>query len=209
MADNSTTASPVNLLQLEPIDNAPGTGWLYLVYDKKDYRISVARLFQAIDKAAIGLDKVDNTADVDKPISNLMAQALAGKVSNEAFEAFAQSVYENFKTSEEVDQIVAEINLRIDGITGGESLETLLEPIRSSLLNHQQRIVALEEAGFVTENSVSQALQQALNSMGTLIDQKLGEFEENLMDDLNNRFLQLESRIEENQASVVLGEVKW
>lgn len=209
MADNSTTASPVNLLQLEPIDNVPGGGWLYLVYDKKDYRISVARLFQAIDKAAIGLDKVDNTADIDKPISNLMAQALAGKVSNEAFEAFAQSVYESFKTSEEVDQIVAAINQRIDGITGGESLEALLEPIRASLLNHQQRIVALEEAGYVTENSVSLALQQAISSMGALIDQKLGEFEENLMDDLNNRFLQLESRIEENQASVVLGEVKW
>lgn len=53
----------------------------------KDFKINLEQIkqhvYESIDKAALGLDKVDNTSDQDKPISLAVAEALLNKVSND------------------------------------------------------------------------------------------------------------------------------
>lgn len=50
----------------------------------KNYRVALNNLrvlFPVVTKSSLGLDQVDNTSDMDKPISTLVKQALEGKAS--------------------------------------------------------------------------------------------------------------------------------
>lgn len=47
---------------------------------KSNFRVTIGALIKAITKGDLGLDKVDNTADKDKPLSELMIEALAKKM---------------------------------------------------------------------------------------------------------------------------------
>ena len=76
------------------------------------------------NKSDVGLENVDNTADVDKPISTATSAALAGKISNSG----NQSIAGNFTVVKEGDStgnLVVQGNLTVQGTTITESHETL------------------------------------------------------------------------------------
>lgn len=75
MAGAIPISSLVALLNPAPTAEIPASE------NGKTYRIKLQDIgrLSGITKASLGLDKVDNTADVDKPVSKTQALALAGK----------------------------------------------------------------------------------------------------------------------------------
>lgn len=65
--------------ELEKIVNPSGDELVIVAYNGSNYSIRVTDLIRSITKASFGLDKVNNTADIDKPVSTAVSQALAQK----------------------------------------------------------------------------------------------------------------------------------
>lgn len=65
--------------ELDELINLSGDEEIYISKEGGDYKSKIRRISQLVSKAGIGLDKVDNTADLDKPVSNATLEALARK----------------------------------------------------------------------------------------------------------------------------------
>lgn len=76
-----------------------------------NYRIKLRNLktLLGVDKAGLGLDHVDNTADIDKPVSNAVAQALSQKAPAQHTHAIS-SITGLQTTIEGIHQDVANAN---------------------------------------------------------------------------------------------------
>ncbi|MGI9211249.1 MAG: hypothetical protein ACR2HF_02150 [Methylococcaceae bacterium] len=62
-----------------------GEEWLLLAYDGQNYKVTINELLGQVPLptlAALGLDHVDNTADLDKPLSLAVMQALNNKADH-------------------------------------------------------------------------------------------------------------------------------
>lgn len=86
-----------------------------VVYRGANYAVTIEELLSLLTKAALGLDKVDNVADVDKPLSTVVIQALLSK-SDSTHVHSATDIVGLLKFIEEVP-IVAH-NHAIDDIAG-------------------------------------------------------------------------------------------
>ena len=67
-----------------PFPQVSGDEWLLLAYNGENYKVTIKQLLSTVPLptlAALGLDKVDNTADIDKPLSNAVIQALNTKAA--------------------------------------------------------------------------------------------------------------------------------
>jgi len=69
--------------QLEELIEAKGSEHLVLAWDDKNYRLTLRKageyLKTLLSKEDVGLGNVDNTSDIDKPISTATQQALDNK----------------------------------------------------------------------------------------------------------------------------------
>lgn len=178
-----------NLLSRDPITEAHALAEVYVVWDNKDYRMTLETLVSLVTKASLGLANVNNTSDVNKPISNATAAALAQKantddvVSNAAFATFQQTL-QNYVTLQQlnvaIDEVVALIN-NSGGLTQGQVqslIDVSLQPITSALqqLQHDlqsqaDEITALQTqaATFETKDNVTTKLSQLEQSLGSQI----------------------------------------
>jgi hypothetical protein len=103
---NDVTNLQTTLNNKEPIVNA-GTTFQYYRGDKT---------FQMLDKAAVGLNLVDNTSDANKPISTAVSTALSGKANTSHthvasqitdFTASVQDISSSDKLLSEVDDFTS------------------------------------------------------------------------------------------------------
>jgi len=72
------------LSQLNPLSNPTGSENLYAATPTANYKITIAQLLGLVQlptKTSLGMEFVQNTTDLDKPISNLTAQALQSKAN--------------------------------------------------------------------------------------------------------------------------------
>lgn len=62
--------------QLKILSTLSGDEDVLIAYKGANWRVKISSILAAFDKKAINLDKVDNTPDLDKPISRAVQQAL-------------------------------------------------------------------------------------------------------------------------------------
>lgn len=152
-----------NLLSLTPLTTVQEVAEVYVVYNNQDYRMSLATLVSLVTKARLGLDRVDNTSDLEKPASQQVAAALASKANAdevptlEAFTALSASI-QNFVTQDQLNTAISQISQalqsKLDQTQLDAALATALAPITQdmqqvtgTLSNHGDRITALEQGG--------------------------------------------------------------
>ena len=105
--------------QLNILNALTGDENVLIAYKGANWRVKISTILAAFDKKAINLDKVDNTSDLDKPVSRAVQQALdaltQGSTSvtiadvqglsqvlagiDSAFSAFSQSLSEKLDTN--------------------------------------------------------------------------------------------------------------
>lgn len=67
-----------------PVPQLNGDEWLLLAYNGQNYKVTIKQLIDAVPLptlAALGLDQVDNTSDLDKPLSRAVIEALNNKAA--------------------------------------------------------------------------------------------------------------------------------
>lgn len=170
-----------NILQKNELATVPATGWLYIVYDNKDYRASVEALLRLVDKAHVGLGNVDNTSDQDKPVSTAVAQALAAIQQtvdqlDGDIDTLNQSLanYVSLSTfNTAIDALTLAINSRITEAEMNQAIGDALMPITQSLQNviatvnqNTQQIQALSSAMSDTVSATQMNQAIATSSQG-------------------------------------------
>jgi len=81
---NPMTDIVLKASQLSELTDLTGNEIIFLSINDRAYRVKTSvlvNLFATITKASLGLDRVDNTADLDKPISNRVRMALDNKAN--------------------------------------------------------------------------------------------------------------------------------
>lgn len=185
-ANNNLLSKP----ELETIGPAHLDSRLYVVYNEQDYQMALSVLLTLVTKQTVGLDRVDNTPDNEKPVSIPQAQALALKADKEntATKAeLSQAVSElsehlqNFVSLETLNQSIASItqalNSKQDATQVNQAISTALAPISQALSEASNRLTALEQqlsGGVATSQDLSQAiasLTQLITQSTTSLDQ--------------------------------------
>lgn len=84
--------------QLELIDHLSGNEEIPLSFGSANYKVKTISFASLISKTSLGLDKVNNTADEDKPLSKAGREALAGKADATAVTALQTAMASKAET---------------------------------------------------------------------------------------------------------------
>lgn len=149
-----------NLLQLNALTAAPELAEVYVVYNRQDYRMTLATLVSLVTKSSLGLDRVNNTSDLDKPVSAATQTALNLKAnvnavpSIEAFNQLSNSLQNYISLAQlnaAIDQIVTALNNYTTINQVNNAINVALSPVNQSLAQlsselqaQQQRLSQLE-----------------------------------------------------------------
>lgn len=68
--------------QLTTLLQLSGEEYIPAVINNRNYKIKTSILLDLVSKDALGIDQVDNTSDLDKPISTATQDALDNKVNS-------------------------------------------------------------------------------------------------------------------------------
>lgn len=126
-------------------------------------------------KAMVGLDKVNNTADVDKPLSNAMTQALADKLSQGDLDTLLASYVKITDIVDSLDSTDGEVPLSANqGRLLKEAIDDLTDSVGSGtgggdLTQEQLDAITLLVNGTVPISSV-EGLQQLLDDHASRLD---------------------------------------
>ena len=179
---------------------------VYAVYAGKDWRLKLETLLSLVTKASIGLDRVDNTTDLEKPISRATQDALNHKAEINDVVAkieFSQllAALENYVTIEQLQAAVqvvqsamenysttAEMNAAIAGAISPvtQSIQTFNE----TLAEQVSRLAILEQrdADDVSLSDLTAAIQEALQAA----DLAAGQRDNVIVDNINALSLTLQ-----------------
>ena len=177
-----------NLLQLNPLTSSPELAEVYVVYNRQDYRMTLATLVSLVTKSSLGLNNVNNTSDLDKPVSTAtdLALKLKADVNNvptiEAFNQLANSL-QNYITigqlNDAIDQVVAAFNNYTTINQVNNAISIALSPVNQSLAQlsselqvHQNRLSQLEalQQNNVTRINLDEAVAVVRQESQTLIN---------------------------------------
>lgn len=201
----ATTPQNRNLLQLDELDQAYESAQLYVVHSGQDYRISLETLLSLITKARLGIENVDNTKDIDKPVSNPTQQAITEAISDLVGRAEFDALMQSIQTSvdqETLDAAIANINLTLNSKLNQDQTLAL---ISQALMPVNQGLVLLGEAlnGALTRIaslesrvSVTQAqLDAAIAAVNQATDLKLANISQTLSSSIQVLSQSIDSRI--------------
>lgn len=216
----ATTPQNRNLLQLDELGQAYDSSQLYVVHNSQDYRISLETLLSLITKTRIGLSDVDNTKDVDKPISNPTQQAITEAISDlvgrAEFDALVQSI-QTTVDQETLDAAITNINLALNSKLNQDQTLAL---INQALMPVNQGLVLLEEivngaltriTSLESHDSVTQTqLDAAIAAVNQTTDLKLANISQTLSSSIQVLGQSVDSRIllltqSMNSLSIALG----
>lgn len=205
-----------NLLTRTLATAADDSMQLYVVYNGRDYRILLSTLLSLVSKARLGLENVDNTNDMDKPISTATQAALSTKadssnvVTREEWNLFVQQ-FAGMMSPAELEAVISEIQTALlSKVTAGEmqtAITTALEPVVAAISEIQNNIAALQQASanFVTGSTLNNAIA-AVTAEITALQSAFSAY----VTSNDERVLALENRVttlEENQ--LVFGPNYW
>ena len=201
----ATTPQNRNLLQLDELGQAYDSSQLYVVHNSQDYRISLETLLSLITKTRIGLGDVDNTKDVDKPISNPTQQAITEAISDlvgrAEFDALVQSI-QTTVDQETLDAAITNINLalntKLDQDQALALINQALMPVNQGLAllgdtlnNALVRIISLEDRTSITQDQ----LNVAIATVNESVDLKLLNVSQTLNSSIQILSQSVDSRI--------------
>ena len=124
----------------------------------------------AVTKAQVGLGNVDNTADIDKPISTAQSEAITNAVSTHNNDTTAHSnQFSLYRKSSEQDTIDAEIN---DTIANLESMKANTDYVNTEL-DKKQNISNLSQSIDTSTDKYpsNNAVKTAIDNIDALPDQ--------------------------------------
>lgn len=176
-----------NLLSRTPLTTPQELAEVYVVWNRKDYRMTLATLLSLVTKEKLGLGNVENTADLDKVVSTAVAAELAKKAdaisvpTKEAFDALSGQLQDLISIdvlNEAIDAIVVRLN---DYSTKAETTQavtaaiapitTALSNIQVSLQSQAQAIINLQNAQ--ANNITSVQLNEAIAHQADAFNQSL------------------------------------
>lgn len=201
----ATTPQNRNLLQLDELGQAYDSSQLYVVHDGQDYRISLETLLSLITKTRIGLGNVDNTKDIDKPISNPTQQAITEAISDLVGRAEFDALMQSIQTSvdrETLDTAIANINLTLNTKLNQDQVLALISqalmPVNQGLVllgdslnNALVRIASLEARASITQDQ----LNVAIATVNESVDLKLLNVSQTLNSSIQILSQSVDSRI--------------
>lgn len=205
-----------NLLTRTLATAADDSMQLYVVYNGRDYRVLLSTLLSLITKTRLGLENVNNTSDLDKPISTATQQALLQKVdsadvvSREEWNLFVQQ-FGNVVSLETLTQAVDSLQLAIQSKASIQEVQTAinaaLQPITNALMMLQNDVSSITQqlGDYATKVELSTAIA-AVNSVISSLNMAFMSY----MASNDARVSTLEDRVtvlEENQ--IVLGPHFW
>ena len=205
-----------NLLTRTLATAADDSMQLYVVYNGRDYRVLLSTLLSLITKTRLGLENVNNTSDLDKPISTATQQALLQKVdaadvvSREEWNLFVQQ-FGNVVSLETLTQAVDSLQLAIQSKASIQDVQTAnnvaLQPITNALMMLQNDVSSITQqlGNYATKVELSTAIA-AVNSVISSLNMAFMSY----MASNDARVSTLEDRVtvlEENQ--IVLGPHFW
>lgn len=201
----ATTPQNRNLLQLDELDQAYESAQLYVVHSGQDYRISLETLLSLITKARLGIENVDNTKDIDKPVSTATQQAIteaiSGLVGRAEFDALVQSIQTSVD-QETLDAAIANINLTLDTKLNQDQVLALINqalmPVNQGLVllgdalnSALVRIASLEARASITQDQLNAAIAMVNES----VDLKLLNVSQTLNSSIQILSQSIDSRI--------------
>ena len=138
-----------------------------------------------VTKEQVGLDKVDNTRDIDKPLSTDMIEALSHKVEIEPGKGLVSLVEANkiAETNAKVDGFEETLNSEIERAVKAElAVESNLDTHKSD--NNNPHGVTAEQVGLGNADNtsdldkpISNATKEALDNLVKSIDTKIGNID--------------------------------
>lgn len=170
------------------LSNQHLAGEVWVVYNKQDYRTSLAAIFSLISKATVGLGNVDNTSDINKPISAKVAEALSKKLD---ITALAEAV-SGFVSLDILNQSVETLTQAISGKASTEDMNAAISaavsPILETVSAIQTSLTNLKnviDAGVVS----TETYNQGISRLDQLLAQKVSSSEMSTqLDSLRNNF---------------------
>lgn len=168
-------SGPITTLQHIKTNDLKRSGVVYFVQDNAEYQLTLATLLSILQASDVGLSKVDNTADAEKPVSQLQQQALDAKaeknhghlISN--VEGLAEAL-SKFVPLEVLTELLGALELKVASRVTNEAFEqykTQIEEVFSQIAETDQslsrRITQLENSGmgdYVTTSTFQNTLEQ-------------------------------------------------
>lgn len=215
-----------NLLEKEELSILDRLGWLYTVSGGRDYRVSLTTLLAALNKNDVGLSNVNNTADLDKPISNEARAALENintliqttLATKEDIEGLIDQL-QNYVEVAGYESKIAEIEARLTEISSltreeiNQLISDVVTPLSTQLqLILQQNYITQDIFNLRIEQVRSDLTQNIEESISTALSQSLEQINADI-DSLTNSISILNSlvaRIETLEAnSIHEGEHEW
>ena len=178
--------APRNLLQLPIVQELDATEQFYIVKDQKDYRLTLAVLLTLFTKQRIGLENVDNTPDLQKPISDAVQMELDGKANKlevVPYAIFNQLVeqLQNYISAPQLNNILTEINTALnkkeDKLVVTDKITAALAPISSKLTLISSEISLLKQTqttGYATTAQLVEAIETFRVQMEQSIASQVG-----------------------------------
>ena len=178
-------SEPKTLLT-RPITNAKDPlGWMWIVSENKDYRLSLGTLLSFVTAASIGLGEVDNTRDQDKPVSTATQAALNLKAdldvvaTKQQLDALAAEL-QNYVPLTVLNQALSNINDALASKATPEQVNTMIStaliPINQALQILANRIQVIEDGNspnIVNQTQLANAIGALQASIAALIDSKI------------------------------------
>lgn len=204
-----------NILSKQEMLQAKPDGVTYVVWQGKDYFISLAALIALVTTTSLGLDKVDNTADKDKPISsaqqdalnlkadkdkvptldafNLLSDSLQNYVTKAQLDALSQSITDALTSYATKDVLSATVNSAVQTLNSAlsqlsQNLQGEIDALNNTTIPSLATKQGLSDAVTSLNQSIAQAAQTASQNLSgavTNIDEQITAIQNQLQMALN------------------------
>lgn len=178
-------SEPKTLLTRPITNEKDPLGWMWIVSENKDYRLSLGTLLSFVTAASIGLGEVDNTRDQDKPISTATQAALNLKAdlsivaTKQQLDALAAEL-QNYVPLTVLNQALSNINDALASKATPAQVATMISdallPINQALQALANRIQVIEDGNspkIVNQTQLANAIGALQASIAALIDSSI------------------------------------
>ena len=183
-----------NILTLPELGTANSLAEVYVVYNNTDYRMTLKTLLSLVTATSLGLDKVNNTSDNEKPVSSATALELAKKaniddvVSKATFDALVKTIG-TYVSQETLDTAIKGVTDQLSGFVTSAQVQSVVndalatitatvDALTQNVATNTQAIAQLTEQtkGMVTETTLTQAINAAKQELIQQLNAALDPF---------------------------------
>lgn len=137
---------------------------LYVVYNGHDYRILLSTLLTLVTKAKLGLENVDNTSDVNKPVSTAVQTELDKKLNaSDAVPVEEWNLFLNkfagMMSAADLNAVISQLQQAVGSAVNATYLQQqitqALAPVNNALATLSSNYSSIQDAVSVVSNQIS------------------------------------------------------